>query len=80
MKKKKNKKKKTFLIFLKNYAAVITIGMSIVAFIANALVKYHSNSTDTNFYYQYLTLNIEDKNFVKKYKDKNYGGFYNDLL
>lgn len=49
--KRKQKKKKTILNILKNYATVITIGMSILAVIANIIIKYYKNSISTDFYF-----------------------------
>lgn len=78
--KRKQKKKKTILNILKNYATVITIGMSILAVIANIIIKYYKNSISTDFYFQYLTVNIDNEDFVKNFKNKEYGGYYHNVL
>lgn len=79
-KKKKTQQKKSFLKIVKNYAAVITIGMSILAFIVNGIIKYHTKISSTEFYVQYLSVQIKTKDFVKEYQQENYGGFYHDSL
>lgn len=70
MKKKKYKKKKSLLKIMKEYAAVITIGMTILAFLLNAMINYYRKCSSTEFYFHYLTLNIEDENWVKNYQKK----------
>lgn len=79
-KKKKKQQKKSFLKVVKNYAAVITIGMSILAFITNGIIKYYSKVSSTQFHVQYLSVQIKTKDFIKEYQQKDYGGFYHDYL
>lgn len=83
MKKKKynkNKKKKKFLKIIKEYAAVITIGMTILAFITNCIINYYKKASKTWFDFQYLTVQIKTDDFIKEYQQSNYGGFYHELL
>lgn len=71
-KKYKKKKKKSLLKFLKEYAAVITIGMTILAFLSNGIINYYKKASSTEFYFHYLSLNIDDENFIKNYQKEDY--------
>lgn len=82
MKKKKSnkKKKKSWLKFLKDYAAVITIFISILAFVINGIIYYFNKINDTEFYFEYLSVKIDTDNFVKEYQQTNYGGYHHNAL
>lgn len=74
-KKYKKKKKKSLLKILKEYAAVITICMTILAFILNGLISYYKKASSTEFYFQYLSLMVDDENFVKNYQKDEYAPY-----
>lgn len=76
-KKKSNKKKKKSLLkFLKDYAAVITIFISILAFLINGIIYYYNKINDTYFSFYYLSVKIDTDNFVHEYQQSDYGGSY----
>lgn len=70
-KKYKKKKKNKVLKFLKEYASVITIGMTLLAVIGNGIIAYYKKSSETEFYFEYLTVKIDNDNWVKNYQEKN---------
>lgn len=57
----KKKKRKKILCFLKEYAAVITIFMSIVAVLFNAMISYYQKAKSTTFIEEYFSIRIDEK-------------------
>ena len=89
MKKKKNKRKKAknkkqnkykLKKFLKDYAVIIPIFASALAFLLNAGIKYYQKSISTEFQMQYLTVNINSDNWVKNIHDEQHVSSYLDVL
>lgn len=76
-KKYKKKKKNKVLRFLNEYAAVITIGMTLLAVVGNAMIAYHKKASSTDFYFEYLTVKMDNENWVKNYQ-KNSSNFYHE--
>ncbi len=68
--KRNRKKKKKLLTILKDYAGVITIGVSVIAGILNLVMNYFEKASSTEFYIQYLTVKIDNKNWLNEGEDK----------
>jgi len=76
----KKKKKQKFLKFLKDYATIITIGITILAAIFNAIIQYYEKTESTEFVFQYITVNISDENWITEYQEHFKENFFsNDL-
>lgn len=68
--KRKQKKKKKILTILKEYAGIITIGVSILAGSLNLIANYVEKASSTEFYMQYITVKIDSENWLNEYQNK----------
>ena len=65
-KKYENKKRaKKILKLLRDNATLITILITFLAALLNGILAYYRKSCSTEFYFQYLTVNIDQEDWVK---------------
>lgn len=78
--KRRKKQRKKILKFLNTYAAIITIFVSILAFLFNGIIKYYQKSISTEFSMQYITVNINSDNWVEEIqKDDHISSYLEEL-
>jgi len=74
-KKKKNYKKQKkinhFLKFLKEYAAVITICVTIFSAILSRIFVYFEKASSTEFYFQYITIQMNSEEGIQAIQKEN---------
>lgn len=78
-KKKKNNTNKSIAKFIKNNSTIITIIVSITAILFPYILNFLEKSLDTEFKFSYLTIRIDDTNYLEDLKN-NQSIYKDDLI
>lgn len=85
MKKKKHRKNKKnkfekLLDFMKEYAGVITIIISLLAVLFNGVILYLNKASSSDFEFRYITLKIDNDEWFEAHKEESYGNYYRNWI
>lgn len=79
-KKSENVSKRTIGSFIKKNSTAITIVISFLAIVSPSIFEYFGKANDTEFKFYYLTVKVDDSDYLENLKEKDYAGIYHNYL